>query len=78
MFTHKILRMAGIAEGCDLAKPLCPSCFLWQEGAHRAETERPPTFARADAMVKGEPTSSPHKKTIRSFPKVGFSFSCQG
>ena len=86
MLTHKILRMAGIAE--DRGElPAHPTSLSFVSSVARRdpappESGRPSRLSRVDATAKGKLTSPlappPQERAIRSFPKVYFDFSCQG
>lgn len=79
MLTHKILRMAGIAEdrGELPAHPASLSCVssVARRDPTPPESGRPSRLSRVDATAKGKPTSPPpapppQERAIRSFPKV--------
>lgn len=74
VLTHKILRMAGIAEDQgELETHQTPLSFVSAVAKRDLippGSGRPPRLSRADATAKGKFTSSPQERTIRSFPKV--------
>lgn len=74
MFTHKIPRMAGIADvKGGLGTHQTPLSFLFTRAAKEVTSwkgvGRTSRVARANAMVKVKPMPRPYDRT-RSFPKM--------